>query len=269
MDINDILGFTALISRYLTAALAIIVLGSCVISLVTRRFGSRVGSYLAQNGTKKRYALTRWENSIGRSPTCDLCFDVPTVSRFHAVISKRRTGWVVADTNSRTGVFVNGEKISKTVKLNHGDKVVFGTVAFEFIDADVDDMEREQEKERIRQARAAAKANKAARTQNASSYMPALIDEAAQRAYVLGCDSCVIGRSQDCDVKLRYPAISSVHAKVYKNGTAWFIEDMNSATGTKVNARTLTSGRRRLKDGDIIGLGGVIFVFNEYYKTTR
>jgi hypothetical protein len=95
------------------------------------------------------------------------------------------------------------------------------------------------------------------------------VEEAAQKAYVLGCESCVVGRSPDCDVKLRYSPISSEHVKIYKNGTAWFIEDMNSATGTKVNARAVGAGRRRLKDGDIIGLGGVIFVFNEYYKIRK
>ena len=269
MDMNDVFSFTVLMSRYMLAGMAVIVIGSCVISLVTRRFGTRVGSYLVHKNSNKRYPLTRWENSIGRSPTCDLVLNAPTVSRFHAVISKRRTGWVVADTKSRTGVLVNGERISKPVKLNHGDTVTFGTAAFEFIDADVDDMEREQEKERRRQAKAAARAAKAARPEKSAVFIPALIDEAAQKAYVLGCESCVIGRSPDCDVKLRYPAISSVHAKVYKNGTAWFIEDMNSATGTKVNARALGTGRRRLKDGDIVGLGGVIFVFNEYYKVKK
>lgn len=269
MTMNDVFSFTVLMSRYMLAGMAIIVIGSCVVSLLTRRFGTRVGSYLVHKNSNKRYPLTRWENSIGRSPTCDLVLNASTVSRFHAVISKRRSGWVVADTKSRTGVLVNGEKISKPIMLSHGDTVTFGTASFEFIDADVDDMEREQEKERRRQAKAAARAAKAARPEKSAVFIPALIDEAAQKAYVLGCESCVIGRSPDCDVKLRYPAISSVHAKVYKVGTAWFIEDMNSATGTKVNARTLGTGRRRLKDGDIVGLGGVIFVFNEFYKIKK
>ncbi len=250
------------------AGLAVLVLGSCVYSLVTRRFGKRVGSYLEQRATKKRYPLTRWENAIGRSPTCDLVFDSPSVSRFHAVISKRRTGWVVADTGSRTGVFVNGDKISKTTPLEHGDTVAFGTAAFQFVDADVDDMEREREKERRKLRIAAAKV---ARADNraAQAFIPALIDEAAEKAYVLGCESCVVGHGPDCDVRLRYTAVCARHAKVYKVGSAWFIEDLGSATGTKVNARAVSNGRRRLKDGDIIGLGGVIFVFNEHYKVRQ
>lgn len=267
MTIENIYGFTVEISRYLLSGLAVLILSSCVVSLVTRQFGSRVGSYLAAKSSKKRYPLLRWENAIGRSTTCDLVLNVPSVSRFHAVISKRRTGWVVADTSSRTGVFVNGEKITKETPLNHGDTVTFGTAAFEFIDADVDDMEREQEKERRKQARAAARANRTAK--NEVGFMPALIDEAAGRAYVIACESCVVGRSPDCDVRPKYQAISSVHAKIYRSGSAWFIEDLNSTTGTKVNARSVGTGRRRIKDGDVIGLGGIIFVFNEHYKVKK
>ncbi len=263
MNMSDMLGYTVLISRYLLAGLAVLVLGSCVFSLVSRRFGKRVGSYLVQKGSKKRYPLTRWENAIGRSNTCDLVFDVPSVSRFHAVISKRRNGWVVADTNSRTGVFVNNEKIAKVTKLNHGDTVVFGTAAFWFVDADVDDKERAEEAKRRRAQRAAAKT---ARPDRQAVFIPALIDEAGEKNYVLGCENCVIGRSPDCDIRLRYPQVNSQHARIFKNGSAWFIEDMNSTTGTKVNARAVSGGRRRLRDGDIIGLGGVIFVFDERYK---
>lgn len=260
---EDMLDYTVLVSRYLLAGLAVLVLGSCVFSLVTRRFGKRVGSYLVQKGSKTRYPLTRWENAIGRSKTCDLVFDTASVSRFHAVISKRRTGWVVADTNSRTGVFVNGEKIEKVTKLNHGDTVAFGTAAFWFADADVDDRERAEEAKRRKAQRAAAKN---AKPNKQTVFIPALIDEAAEKSYVLGCESCIIGRSPDCDIRVKYPAVNSQHAKIYKNGSAWFIEDLNSTTGTKVNARAVSGGRRRLRDGDIIGLGGVIFVFDERYK---
>ncbi|MBQ8027659.1 MAG: FHA domain-containing protein [Clostridia bacterium] len=268
MATNDIFEFTVGLTRYLLAGLAVLIIGSCVFSLVTRQFGSRVGSYLVETKTKKRLPLTRWENSIGRSPTCDVILSVATVSRFHAVISKRRTGWVVADTGSRTGVFVNGEQIEKPVELNHGDKVSFGTAVFEFFDVDVDDLEREKEKERRKQARIAAR--NTARTGNAGvEFIPALIDEAAEKAYIIGCESCMIGRSPDCDIRLRYQSVSSEHARVFRQGGGWYIEDCNSVNGTKINARSVGNGRRRLRDGDVVGLGGVIFVFNEHYKIRK
>ena len=272
MDFEFVFDFIATSSRYLLAGLALLIIGSCVFSLVTRHFGSRVGSYLVETKTNKKIPLTRWENSIGRSPTCDVILTNATVSRFHAVISKRRTGWVVADTGSRTGVFVDGEKIGKPVKLNHGDKIYFGTARYEFFDVDVDDLEREKERERMRQARVAARAPMRAPARNgneAVGFMPALIDEASEKAYVLGCESCIVGRSPECDIKLRYPTVASKHIKIYKIGNSWFIEDLGSSTGTKLNARTLSAGRRRLKSGDIISLGGAIFVFNERYKVRR
>lgn len=276
MDFESVFNFVESSSRYLLAGLALLIIGSCVFSLITRRFGSRVGSYLVETKTKKKIPLTRWENSIGRSPTCDVILTNATVSRFHAVISKRRTGWVVADTGSRTGVFVGNEKIGKPVKLNHGDKLSFGTAKYEFFDVDVDDLEREKERERMRQARVAARApmRTAMRAPSRAGnegveFIPALIDEASEKAYVLGCESCVVGRSPDCDIRLRYPTVSSKHIKIYKLGNAWFIENISSSSVTKVNARTVAAGRRRLKSGDIISLGGAIFVFNERYKSRR
>ncbi|MBO5359750.1 MAG: FHA domain-containing protein [Clostridia bacterium] len=268
MDINELYISAVSLTRYLLAGLAVLITGGCVVSLVTRRFGSRVGSYLVEFKTKKRIPLTRWENSIGRSPTCDVILNVATVSRFHAVISKRRTGWVVADTGSRTGVYVNGEQIGKPVVLKHGDKVSFGTSVFEFFDVDVDDAEREAEKERRRQAKINART--VARADNrGASFLPAIIDEAGDKAYVIGCDSCTIGRSPDCDIRLKYHSLSSEHARVSKIGNGWYIEDLGSTNGTKVNARFVTNGRRKLRDGDIIGLGGVIFVFDEHYKIKK
>ena len=267
MTINDVFSFTVLMSRYLLAGLALLIIGSCVVSLVTRRFGSRVGSYLVDAKTKKKVPLTRWENSIGRSTTCDVILNVATVSRFHAVISKRRTGWVVADTNSRTGVLVNGEKITKPVKLTHGDKVTFGTAAYTFFDVDVDDNERAQEKERRKRAKTAARAPARTGDENVS-FLPAIIDEAADKAYVISDDMCIIGSSSDADIRLRLSSVSPEHAKVYKVGNGWFIEDLGSYGGTRINARSFT-GRRRLKSGDIIGLGGMIFVFNEHYKVRK
>ena len=272
MDFKSVFNLVESSSRYLLAGLALLIIGSCVFSLITRRFGSRVGSYLVETKTKKKIPLTRWENSIGRSPTCDVILTNATVSRFHAVISKRRTGWVVADTGSRTGVFVGSEKIARPVKLNHGDKISFGTAKYEFFDVDVDDLEREKERERMRQARVAARTplRAPARMGNEGvEFIPALIDEASEKAYVLGCDSCVVGRSPDCDIRLRYPTVSSKHIKIYKLGNAWFVENISSEADTKLNARTVVSGRRRLKSGDIISLGGAIFVFNERYKSRR
>ena len=264
MGFDEIFDILVILSRYLVAALAVLVLGSCVVSLVSRRFGKRVGSYLYDPGSKKRLPLTRWENSVGRSKTCDVVLSAPDVSRFHAVISKRRSGWVVADTHSSTGVFVNGDTVTKPTPIAHGDTVSFGSVGFVFVDADEDDKEQEEREKRRAFSRSAAK--RAAAMKPEASFYPALIDEAGDKAYVITCDDCVFGRDADCDARLRYPAVSARHARVTAQGDAWFIEDLGSEGGTTVNARSIGKGRRRLRDGDVVGLGGVILVFNEHYK---
>ncbi|HBL40027.1 MAG TPA: hypothetical protein DDY98_00030, partial [Ruminococcaceae bacterium] len=245
MEINEIFDILLSMSRYLVAALAVMVLGSCVVSLVSRRFGKRIGSYLYDPGSKKRLPLTRWENSIGRSKTCDIVLTMPDISRFHAVISKRRDGWVVADTNSSTGVFVNGNTVTKPTPIVHGDKVYFGSACFVFVDADEDDKEQEEREKRREFSRKAAV--RAVRMKPQAQFDPALIDEAGDKAYIIGCDSCVFGRNSECDVRLRYTAISPKHARITSQGSAWFIEDMNSLGGTTVNAKPLGNGRRRLR----------------------
>ena len=266
MDFNEIFDILVIVSRYLVAGLAVLVLGSCVVSLVTRRFGTRIGSYLYDPGSKKRLPLSHWENSVGRSKTCDVVLTLPDVSRFHAVISKRRSGWVVADTHSSAGVFVNGSVVTKPTPIAHGDTVSVGSASFTFVDADEDDKEQEEREKRRAFSRNAAR--RAAAMKPEASFYPALIDEAGDKAYVITTESCLFGRDPGCDARLRYQAVSARHARVFSQGGAWYIEDAGSSNGTTVNAKPV-SGRRRLRDGDVIGLGGVIFIFNEHYKVKK
>lgn len=65
---------------------------------------------------------------IGRSRDCDVRFDRqadPEVSALHAEIVAHKDGWVVLDTASTNGTFVNGERVQKQ-RLASGDVLVFG-----------------------------------------------------------------------------------------------------------------------------------------------
>ena len=49
-----------------------------------------------------------------------------------------------------------------------------------------------------------------------------------------------IGRRESCDICMRYPNVSSVHAQLYFQEGYWRIRDLNSTNGIKVNgARVL------------------------------
>jgi pSer/pThr/pTyr-binding forkhead associated (FHA) protein len=64
---------------------------------------------------------------VGRSPRCDLVLDDELVSRKHAVFRLTEKGVEVEDLGSRNGVRVNGNKISGSAPLKHGDLTRIGS----------------------------------------------------------------------------------------------------------------------------------------------
>ncbi len=76
--------------------------------------------------------ISQSETSIGRAKTCDIVISDSTVSRFHAVLSRRASGWMIFDTNSTSGTILNGRKIDRKHVVKDGDKLRFGNVEYEF-----------------------------------------------------------------------------------------------------------------------------------------
>ena len=68
-------------------------------------------------------SLVHWENTVGRSKNCDIVLDDPTVSRVHAVISRRKEGWIVADLDSQSGITVNGQSCEGPTHIEDGDAI--------------------------------------------------------------------------------------------------------------------------------------------------
>jgi S1-C subfamily serine protease len=75
------------------------------------------------------FQLSRTGLSIGRAANADLRFDArldDEVSALHARLAFERDQWVLHDTNSLNGTFVNGRRIDGLSALRHGDRVRFG-----------------------------------------------------------------------------------------------------------------------------------------------
>jgi pSer/pThr/pTyr-binding forkhead associated (FHA) protein len=66
-------------------------------------------------------------------------------------------------------------------------------------------------------------------------------------------DRIVIGRRDNCDIVLRFPNISGQHAKLTLEQGYWFVKDLDSRNGTKVNGFRIT-GRKRLDPGAILAI---------------
>lgn len=81
----------------------------------------------------------------------------------------------------------------------------------------------------------------------------------AGREFVFDQASVLIGRTSECDVILYDPGVSRKHARIFSEGNGFFVEDMGSSNGTRVNGETVK--KQALKDGDAISLGPVVFAF--------
>jgi hypothetical protein len=70
--------------------------------------------------------------SIGRSLDNDVIIDSAEVSRHHARIEVRDGQYEIVDLGSTNGTAVNGRPANHS-RLNHGDRITFGTVAVDFL----------------------------------------------------------------------------------------------------------------------------------------
>jgi len=79
--------------------------------------------------------------------------------------------------------------------------------------------------------------------------------EVTERALTIDHDQFIIGRLPECNLYLPLAAISRQHARLFKSAQGlWFIEDLGSKNGTRLNERPVTSPQP-LNHGDVIKMG--------------
>ncbi|MBC8063085.1 MAG: FHA domain-containing protein [Clostridiaceae bacterium] len=67
-------------------------------------------------------------------------------------------------------------------------------------------------------------------------------------------NNITIGRKEDNMVVLNDEYVSGHHARIYIKNTDYFLEDMNSTNGTRLNSNKLV-GKSIIKKGDTISIG--------------
>jgi pSer/pThr/pTyr-binding forkhead associated (FHA) protein len=78
------------------------------------------------------------------------------------------------------------------------------------------------------------------------------------RPFAIRKDVTVIGRREDCDLRIPLSDISRKHCRLVRAGPAFTVEDMGSSNGTFVNGRRVQS--LELEAGDTLQVGPVVFV---------
>lgn len=238
---------TEYIMRYVLCFLAIAVIVNCVWSLIRLRPNKKVYALLQDMASDKSWPITCYETSVGRSRSCDVVFTNSTVSRSHAVIALRPDGFYVFDTESKAGVYVNGEKIDKKARLEHGDTVAFGTALMNFyIGSEAQNDMKE-----------------------GSVAQPArLVNIMDNTEFFLDGDYITIGRQEGSNIELPARYVSRRQAELIKQNGGWIIKDYGSVTKTTLNGEPIFSPTP-MRDGDVIRIGDFGFLFEDEKGDSR
>ncbi len=70
----------------------------------------------------------------------------------------------------------------------------------------------------------------------------------------------IVGREGGCDVQVEFPAVSRSHAQITQESSKFFLQDLNSRNGTKLNGEKISS-KELLKHGDKIEFSTKEFIF--------
>ncbi len=89
-------------------------------------------SSIGDDGSAERYRLQDGETIIGRHPDCHIVVDAGAVSRYHAKVVQRNDDFLVEDSGSRNGTFLNGQLLTEPEVLREGDRVRISDVELVF-----------------------------------------------------------------------------------------------------------------------------------------
>ena len=64
--------------------------------------------------------------------------------------------------------------------------------------------------------------------------------------------SLLVGRRESCDIVLRFSNVSAQHCELNINDGFWYVRDLNSRNGVKVNGNRVTE--KRIDPGDVLAI---------------
>lgn len=239
------------IMRYVLPVLAAVILLVSVVSLFRNRPRLHKMAQLVDQNNGAVIDIDRWETSIGKSRANDVVLPLDSVSRFHAVIAKKRSDWVITDTFSKNGIQVNGKQVDGKAVIADGDIITIGSVPLKFLCAEaISSVSKSQ----IRTA---------ARTGNTRGVAYAvLVDVKSHKPVYLKKKDVLIGRGDDADIQLANQTVSAHHARIHMTSKGWALSDLDSHNGTKLNGRYITQPQL-IFDEDMITFGDRVFIFYE------
>ena len=130
--------------RIIVPLLALLIVVKCYRSVKIGRRPEAPVMMLQEVASHVRFPVLYWENSLGRSRSCDISLPDATMSRDHAVLMRREQGWFVIDTNSKAGTAVNGKKLTpgERAPVYPGDTISMGHSVLKLMQASDSDVKK-------------------------------------------------------------------------------------------------------------------------------
>src|SRR5258706_12783650 len=83
-------------------------------------------------------------------------------------------------------------------------------------------------------------------------------------------DVITLGRDQVCQVVLAQHAVSRSHARISRDGSLYFVEDLGSSYGTQINGQKLPKGEKHLlRNGDVIAIAQFDVTFDRVAEEAK
>ncbi|NDJ85541.1 MAG: FHA domain-containing protein [Chloroflexi bacterium] len=194
--------------------------------------------------------------SIGRSPDNEIYIPERTVSRHHASISYRSGVFVVSDTGSANGIWVNDDKKEEPYPLIDGDIIRLYMPEIEFraiLPDEAPPLETE-----------GAADTAAADGHRAKTRIRMISGSLTGTEIAISKDSMTFGRAvsnASWEITLPDHAVSRPHARLFFRGGSWYLEDLGSSNGTMIEGEFITQPVL-LRDGMTITMGETSFIFH-------
>ncbi len=224
----------------------------------------------------KEIPLSKDTMTIGRLPDNHIQVDNPAVSGHHAKLSWDGGNYVLEDTNSLNGTYVNQHRIARTV-LKDGDTILVGKHTLSFkasaeqpnaAVAQAGPKVQALEKTMMLDTRAAKQMLVTQPAENPSSTVTAepakertatltiMEGKTDEHQYLLASKMSAIGKSDMASIKLLGWFAPPMAAVINKRDAKYFIAASDVKHRVKINGEEI-SGLHELKDGDLIEVAGV------------
>jgi len=172
--------------------------------------------------------------TIGRSKKSTIWLNDKRASRHHCMIVKEGDAYTIVDKGSSNGTYVNRERITSR-ELKPGDAIVVGNhvIFFESIPENAAEHEEFARKEGKDETAAPIASEGIGKK---PEYVLEVVEgpEAGKR-FPLTDETLTIGRNKLNRIVIEDPLVSNYHAEVRKEGQGFFIHDLGSTNGTRVN----------------------------------